>query len=115
MIEQGSYSLLTDRNSEKGHKTEDPEEEEEDENEDTFSLDVHLFIKDEDGQEWSEDWGGYLVYVDETGEELQRITPKHNCATLVYIDSETKLFMKYVNCLAADKLVYHLFFKYFVS
>ena len=61
-----------------------------------------------------------MVYVDEEGEEIQRIIPKHNCLTLAYVDSETKLssflndFFLSLTAFARVTSFFTLFIKYFL-
>ena len=138
-VERSSYSVLTDdaevmnKNSSNGTETELPnggsfenlQESQQkvvnldfgsglDEEIDVFSLHLHAFFLPKNGV-WDEDWGGFIVYVDEEGQEIQRLTPKHNCLTLAYVDSKTKSFLKYSNCLGGDNFYYHLMCRFYVE
>ena len=113
LAERGSFSLLYDTS--KNKKADESSSNDVTANEeDQFRLDLHAFFLPE-GQEWDEEWGGYLVYVDDEGEEIQRVTPADNRVTLVYADNQTKMFLKYINCLAQNNSFFHLFCQYSVK
>ena len=69
LVERGCFSLLSD--SKETHSKDSASSNHVDNDEVEYRLDFHAFFLPR-GQEWDEEWGGYLVYVDEEGEEIQR-------------------------------------------
>ena len=59
-----------------------------------YSLDARLFFNSKD---WSIECGGFTSYVaKDEDEELLTASPEDNTITIVYKDSETLSFIKYV-------------------
>lgn len=86
-VEHGTYWVLGDEDADRS-------------NADGYCLDVHLFIQE---KEWDEEAGGNLIYIAEgETEELLRISPSPNSASIVFIEPGVLSFMKYANCQASD-------------
>ncbi|CAH8608920.1 unnamed protein product [Heterobilharzia americana] len=55
---------------------------------------------------WNSSWGGQMVYVtDGETDELLTVTPSDNALTLVYVDSCTTSFLKYIKKTAGESSV----------
>ncbi|CAO4365825.1 unnamed protein product [Caenorhabditis nigoni] len=86
-VEHGTYWVLGDEDADQS-------------NADGYCLDVHLFVQE---KEWDDEAGGNLIYISEgETEELLRISPSPNAASIVFIEPGVLSFMKFANCKSAD-------------
>ncbi|XP_078668511.1 prolyl 3-hydroxylase OGFOD1-like [Branchiostoma floridae x Branchiostoma belcheri] len=66
-----------------------------------FCLDAMFYLS---AQDWKSDYGGYVSYIAKgEDEELLTVVPKDNALALVYRDSDTLRFVKYINTTATDR------------
>ncbi|XP_078587125.1 prolyl 3-hydroxylase OGFOD1-like [Branchiostoma floridae x Branchiostoma japonicum] len=66
-----------------------------------FCLDSMFYLN---AQDWKSDYGGYVSYIAKgEDEELLTVVPKNNALALVYRDSDTLRFVKYINTTAMDR------------
>ncbi|XP_066278114.1 prolyl 3-hydroxylase OGFOD1-like [Branchiostoma lanceolatum] len=66
-----------------------------------FCLDSMFYLN---ALDWKSDYGGYVSYIAKgEDEELLTVVPKDNALALVYRDSDTLRFVKYINTRATDR------------
>ncbi|CAL2033349.1 hypothetical protein CAEBREN_24518 [Caenorhabditis brenneri] len=86
-VEHGTYWVLGDEDAEQSTT-------------DGYCLDVHLFVQK---TAWEDEAGGELIYIaEEETEELLRISPSPNAASVVFREPGVISFLKYANCKASD-------------
>ncbi|KAF1766120.1 hypothetical protein GCK72_006076 [Caenorhabditis remanei] len=86
-VEHGTYWVLGDEDAEQS-------------NADGYCLDLHLFVQE---KQWGDDAGGNLIYIAEgETEELLRISPSPNAASIVFREPGVLSFMKFANCDSTD-------------
>ncbi|CCD64949.1 uS12 prolyl 3-hydroxylase [Caenorhabditis elegans] len=86
-VEHGTYWVLGDEDAEQSST-------------DGYCLDVHLFVQKTN---WDDEAGGDLIYIEEGDtEELLRISPSPNAASIVFREPGVISFMKYANCKSSD-------------
>lgn len=60
------------------------------------ALNAYMFVST--SHKWKQEMGGYITYIaKDEDEELLTVMPRHNCLSLVYCDSQTLRFTKYIN------------------
>uniref|UniRef100_A0A1I7TSM4 uS12 prolyl 3-hydroxylase n=1 Tax=Caenorhabditis tropicalis TaxID=1561998 RepID=A0A1I7TSM4_9PELO len=86
-VEHGTYWVLGDEDAEQSAT-------------DGYCLDVHLFVQK---TAWEDEAGGELIYIaEEETEELLRISPSPNAASIVFREPGVISFLKYANCKSSE-------------